>query len=116
MTWKLDMNSDQRQPARIQNPRGRWLPTPPAGAKAHVMQGLNGTPPRGDTQVARADGKLPGLSRLMEMSAESDAGAAKPAPWQGDFTVPEPPSHNVRNMAVGISGGVVAGVLACVLA
>ena len=116
MTWKLDMNSDQRQTALIQNPMGRWLPTSLAGEKPNEMQGLTGTSPLGDTQVARADGKLPGLSRLMEMSAESDAGAAKPAPWQGDFTVPEPPSHNVRNMAVGISGGVVAGVLACVLA
>ena len=42
----------------------------------------------------------------MEMSAESGAGAAKPSGRGGtDLTVPEPPSHNVRNMAVGISGG-----------
>jgi hypothetical protein len=116
MTWKLDMNSDQRQTALIHDPMGRWLPTSLAGEKPKEIQGLKGTSPLGDTQVARAEGKLPGLSRLMEMSAESDAGAPKPAPWQGDFTVPEPPSHNVRNMAVGISGGVVAGVLACVLA
>ena len=110
------MNLDQRQTSLIHDPMGRWLPTSLAGDKPNEMQGLKGTSPLGDTQVARAESKLPGLSRLMEMSAESGAGAAKPAAWRDDLTVPEPPSHNVRNMAVGISGGVVAGVLACVLA
>ena len=110
------MNLDQRQTSLIQDPVGRWLPPALDGGKPNEVQGLKGTSPFGDTQVARGEGKLPGLSRLMEMSAECDAAASKPAPWRDDLTVPEPPSHNVRNMAMGISGGVVAGVLACVLA
>ena len=113
------MNLDQRQTALIHDPMGRWLPPSLDGGKPSELQGLKGTSPLGDTQVARAenqkDGKQPGLSRLMELSAECDA-AAKPAPWRDNLVVvPEPPSHNVRNIAVGISGGAVAGVLACVL-
>lgn len=107
------MNFDQRQTALIHDPMGRWLPASPDGAKPDELQGLKGTSPLGDTQVA--PGAKPGLSRLMELSAEC-AAASKPAPWRDNLTVPEPSSHNVRNIAVGISGGAVAGVLACVLA
>ena len=112
------MNLDARQTSLAQDPVGRWLPPGLDGGKPNEVQGLKGTSPFGDTHVARggADSKPQGLSRLMEMSAECGAAASKQAPWRDDLTVPEPPSHNVRNMAVGISGGVVAGVLACVLA
>jgi hypothetical protein len=116
---EIDMNLDQRQTALIHDPMGKWLPTSPGGGKPNELQGLKGTSPLGETQVARgekfADGKPPGLSRLMELSAECDA-ASKSTSWRDNLVVPEPPSHNVRNMAMGISGGAVAGVLACVLA
>jgi hypothetical protein len=110
------MNLDQRQTSLAHDPVGRWLPAGLESGTPSEVQGLKGTSPFGDTHVARggAESKPQGLSRLMEMSAEGNAGASKPAPWRDDLTVPEPPSHNVRNMAVGISGGVVAGVLACV--
>lgn len=83
------------------------------------MQGLKGTSRLGDTQVARPEnlkeGKPPGLSRLMELSGGCDE-AAKPATWRDNLAAHPSPPPNVRNVAVGISGGVVAGVLACVLA
>ena len=41
---------------------------------------------------------------------------SKPPKWRDNLIVPEPPPSNVGKIAVGISGGVVAGVLACVLA
>ncbi len=115
------MNLDQHQTALVQTPVGTGLAALLNGGGAsrfgrldesadrlvaQLPQGVKGTSPLGDTQVARG---------LKELSAACDA-ASKPAPWRDNLTVPEPPSHNVRNLAVGISGGAVAGVLACVLA
>ena len=139
-----DMNLDQRQTTLIQTPVGRSLPPLPSGEmpsgvgglgesadrrmaglpgnvalQPNEMHGLKETSGLGDTQVARVDnlkdGKLPGLNRLMELSAECDE-ASKPATWRDNLMVPESLPPNVRNMAVGISGGAVAGVLVCVLA
>lgn len=121
------MNLDQRQTSLIQSPVGNWLPPLPSGGglprnaalQPNEMQGMNGTSRLGDTQVDRPanlkEGKPPGLSRLMELSAECGE-AAKPATWRDNLAAPPSPPPNVRNVAVGISGGVVAGVLACVLA
>jgi hypothetical protein len=86
---------------------------------ASLLQGLRGTSPPGDTQVARveksADAKLPGLNRLQELTAACDA-ASKPAAWRDNLIVPEPSPPSVRKLTMGISAGAVAGVLVCVLA
>jgi len=74
---------------------------------------LRGTSPFGDTQVAppekSKDGNLSELNRLMELSAGPQFAATV-----GNHSVTAP--STVRNVAVGISGGTVAGVLVCVLA
>lgn len=105
------MNLDPRQTTLMQTPADRGLDA--------CSQGLRGTSPAGDTQVARveklADAKLPGLNRLQELTAECDA-APKPAAWRDNLIAPEPPPTSVRKMTMGVSGGAIAGVLVCVLA
>ena len=72
------------------------------------VDALKGTTVLGQTQVTRAenfgDGKLSGLTRLQELSAECNS-----------LLAPEPPMIT-RKMAVGISVAVLAGVLVCLLA
>lgn len=128
------MNLDPRQTTLMQTPVGRgldaWLDGgKPSGAGSldesadgltvSLPQGLRGTSPPGDMEVARreklADAKMPGLNRLKELSAVCDA-APKPAAWRDNLIAPEPPPTSVRKMTMGISGGAVAGVLVCVLA
>ncbi|MCE9528480.1 MAG: hypothetical protein K8R36_20750 [Planctomycetales bacterium] len=128
------MNLDSRQTLLIQTPVGKGLApwqngeqpngagSPDESARKIVTappQSIKGTAPVGDTHaapVAKVQGaKLPGLSQLKELSAEGNA-VSKPPKWRDNLIVPEPPPSNVGKIAVGISGGVVAGVLACVLA
>jgi len=113
------MNPDPRQTALAELPVGRGLDpwfsggTKTAGGVDETA--LRGTSSFGDTQVtpAQLDGSLSELNRLMGLTAACDV-AAKPP--EVNLLVPDPPRASVGKMAVGISGGVVAGVLACVLA
>jgi len=128
------MNPDPRQTVLIQTPVGKGLApwqdgeqsngagSPNESARklvAALPPSVKGTSPFGDTQVAPVaklqDAKLPGLNPLMELSAVGDA-VPKSASWRDNLIAPEPPPSNVGKIAMGISGGVVAGVLACVLA
>jgi len=112
------MDLDPRQTALVQIPVGKGLaPWMDGGQQACTdnqdESALRGTSPTGDTQVDHPDkskdGNLSELNRLMELSAGSRFGAI------GANNSVSAPS-TVRRVAVGISGGTVAGVLACVLA
>lgn len=128
------MNLDPRQTVLIQTPVGKGLAPWQDGEKPNAAGSLNesarrlvaalpqdikGTSPLGNSQVAPVaklqDAKLSGPNQLKELSAKSNV-ASNLAKWRDNLMVPKPPPSNVRKMAVGISGGAIAGVLVCVLA
>ena len=124
------MNLDPRQTVLIQTPVGKGLPPWQEERNASgasnlqqwlpaMPQALRGTSPLGDTQVApaakRQETKLSDANNLQELSAESKA-ALNLAKWRDKPIVPAPPPSNVGKIAIGISGGIAAGVVACVWA